>query len=91
MGFLISLGVEIARAIKKKKEDKTMSPEQLFIRDNPINVKNKEAYLNHIDIFIKNKEQKWVIEGIIEKYIRHHSKDTEIIKRIKLVNKMKDE
>ena len=91
MGFLTVLGVEIARAIKKKKEDKTMSPEQLFVRDNPLNVKNKESYLTHIDIFIKNKERKWSIEMLIDEYIKYHSKDSEIIKRIELVNKMEDE
>lgn len=90
MGMLV-LAIEIARALKKKKEDRTMSPEQIFVRDNPINEKNKENYLAHIDIFLKNGERKWVIKECINEYISFHSKDNEILKRIDLMNEMEDE
>jgi hypothetical protein len=90
MGFIV-LAVEIARAIKKRKEDKTMSPKQLFLRDNPINVKHRENFLVHIDIFLEDNERKWAIKSLIDEYISFYSKDKEILKRIELMNKMEDE
>lgn len=91
MGIFTVLGVEIARAIKRKKEDKTMTPDQLFARDNPIDVRDRENFLKHIDIFIKNNERKWTIECLIDEYINHYSKDNEIQKRIELITEMEDE
>jgi hypothetical protein len=90
MGFLLALGVQIVRAIKEKKIEKKMSPEAKYMRDNPLNEKDKENFLTHIDYCLKT-EYKSSVEILIDVYISHHSKDEDIIKRIDLMNKMEDD
>jgi hypothetical protein len=41
MGLLV-LGVEIIIAIKEKRENKTMSPEQIFVRDIPLDIRHRK-------------------------------------------------
>lgn len=87
MGFLITLGVEIARAIKGKNAEKKKSPERKYIDENPYNINDKENVLKHID-YNMHPDYENAVYFMIQEYIQHYSRDEEIIKRIDLMNKL---
>lgn len=86
MGLLTVLGVELFRAIKNRNKD----PELEYFKNKTLDINNKKEVLQFIDCLIRLKDKEGTKEQI-GLYIKYNKEDDDIIKRIELLNKMKDE